>query len=118
MSGLLVPGWWLDGRRGSYPSLPVAIDYIADKGLVNSVRMLYMGYMKSEPIYTVKKLLALTPELAERIDAFRFEQRIKSESEAMRLLISRGLAAEGAQASGDAATIKVPKNRKKRSEGA
>ena len=108
-----MPGWWLDGRRGSYPSLSVAIDYITNKGLVNNIRMLYMVYMKSEPIYTVKKLLALTPELAQRIDEYRFKQRIKSESEAIRLLISQGLAAEVVHAPADPSVTAAPKTRKK-----
>lgn len=55
--------------------------------------MLYIENMATEPTYTVKKLVAMTPEMAERIDAYRFEKRIKSESEAIRLLIDQGLEA-------------------------
>lgn len=40
---------------------------------------------------SVKKLVAMTPALAERIAAFRFERRIKTEAEAIRTLIERGL---------------------------
>ncbi len=46
----------------------------------------------NEPL-SVRKLVSLTPELAKRIDDYRFGQRIKSESEAIRALIRRGLEA-------------------------
>ena len=43
---------------------------------------------------TVKKLLALSRDLWEKFETFRFEQRIKSESDALRRLIEAGLAAQ------------------------
>jgi hypothetical protein len=76
--------------------------------------MPYICHMKNEPTFTVKKLVAMTPEMAQHIDAYRFEQRIKSESEAIRLLISRGLAAEVVHAPADPAVTAAPKDRKKR----
>ena len=51
-----------------------------------------MGDMTAGPVLTVKKLVAMTPDLAKRIAAFRFEQRINTEAEAIRTLIERGLA--------------------------
>ena len=80
--------------------------------------MFYICNMKPEPIFTVKKLLAMTPEMARSIDAYRFEQRIKSESEAIRLLISRGLAAEIVHAPADPAVTAAPKAREKPRGGA
>ena len=47
--------------------------------------------MATDPIYTVKKLLALEPQMTERISEYRFQQRIGSENEAMRRLIGIGL---------------------------
>jgi hypothetical protein len=52
--------------------------------------------MATEPTFTVKKLVAMTPAMAERIAAFRFEQRINAEAEAIRTLINLGLKASGA----------------------
>jgi len=75
--------------------------------------MVYIENMKNEPTYTVKKLVAMTPEMAQSIDAYRFEQRIKSESEAIRLLINRGLAAEIVHAPADPAVTAAPKARKR-----
>lgn len=51
-----------------------------------------------------RKLVALTPELADRVDDFRFGNRIGSESEALRQLITIGL---------DHATIARPVPRRK-----
>jgi hypothetical protein len=47
--------------------------------------------MAAEPALTVKKLVALTPEMAGRISAYRFDRRIDTESEAIRRLIDAGL---------------------------
>jgi hypothetical protein len=44
------------------------------------------------PDPTVKKLIAMPRELMEAIGEFRFQERIKSEAEAIRTLIQRGLA--------------------------
>ena len=55
-----------------------------------------MPAMAAEPTLTVKKLVAMTPEMAERIAAFRFERRINAEAEAIRTLIEMGLKAAGA----------------------
>ena len=41
--------------------------------------------------FTVKKLLAITPELAQAIEDYRFERRLKAEAEAIRQLIEAGL---------------------------
>ncbi len=69
--------------------------------------------MAMEPTFTVKKLVAMTPAMAERIAAFRFGRRINAEAEAIRTLIDLGLKASGADASGPAA-----KPRKKAKAGA
>jgi hypothetical protein len=71
---------------------PTAIDDIGLTYVVNIVFIAYKGDMAAEPMLTVKKLVAMTPDLAERIAAFRFEQRINTEAEAIRTLIERGLA--------------------------
>ena len=56
----------------------------------------HIAGMPAEPIFPVKKLVSLTQELAARISEFRFEQRIRSENEAIRRLIELGLrAAQG-----------------------
>lgn len=47
----------------------------------------------TEAVYQVKKLVPLTTDLAERIRAYRFEQRLDSENEAIRQLIEAGLKA-------------------------
>lgn len=48
--------------------------------------------MAGEILFPVKKLVALTPDQAERIASYRFDNRIPSESEAIRRLIELGLA--------------------------
>lgn len=60
--------------------------------------------MKKSESELPRKLVALTPEMAERVDDFRFGNRIGSESEALRQLISLGL---------DHATIARPVPRRK-----
>jgi hypothetical protein len=47
--------------------------------------------MATEPVYTVKKLIALTPETAEATSRYRFDARIGAEAEAIRRLIGLGL---------------------------
>lgn len=49
--------------------------------------------MAREATLTVKKLVALTPEMAEAIADFRFAERLQSESDAIRRLIELGLQA-------------------------
>jgi len=44
--------------------------------------------------FPVKKLVPLTADLARRIAAFRAARRIRSDNEAIRCLIARGLARE------------------------
>jgi hypothetical protein len=53
----------------------------------------------AKAIYTVPKLLALTPALSRAISDYRFEQRLPSENEAIRRLIEAGLKAESARRS-------------------
>ncbi len=48
--------------------------------------------MARETKYTANKRVTLTPELEKAIDEFRFSRRLKSETEALRLLIEMGLA--------------------------
>jgi hypothetical protein len=60
------------------------------------LHMQYIGSMNAEMTYPVKKLVNLTEDQAARISAFRFDERIPSENEAIRRLIDLGLAAAGA----------------------
>jgi hypothetical protein len=63
--------------------------------------MAYMGYliyMSRDTAFPVKKLVYLTERQAERIADYRFGNRIKSENEAIRQLLEKGLeAAEEAE---------------------
>ncbi|HXC11557.1 MAG TPA: hypothetical protein VNV39_01810 [Stellaceae bacterium] len=52
-------------------------------------------------LFPVKKLVAITPEMARAIDAYRFDHRIKTEAEAIRRLIEQGLAAARSKAGAD-----------------
>jgi hypothetical protein len=65
--------------------------YIADSEIVNSDYICHILRMAPDPTFSVKKLIALTPEMAEAIASYRFEQRIGAESEAIRRLIEIGL---------------------------
>lgn len=47
--------------------------------------------MARSPDLSIKKLIAMTPEMARAIADFRFAARISSESEAIRRLIEIGL---------------------------
>jgi DNA-binding PadR family transcriptional regulator len=49
--------------------------------------------MSKDTTFPVKKLVYLTERQAERIADFRFGNRIKSENEAIRQLLEKGLAA-------------------------
>lgn len=49
--------------------------------------------MAKQAVLTAKKLVALDPEMVKAIEDFRFEERIRSESEAIRRLIELGLEA-------------------------
>jgi len=56
----------------------------------------YIHQMAKEILYPVKKLIYLTAETAERIRAYRFDQRIETDNEAIRRLIEAGLSARKA----------------------
>lgn len=47
--------------------------------------------MPKKPVYPVKKVLTFTPEMWERVRAWRFMMHIDTEAEAVRRLIDRGL---------------------------
>jgi hypothetical protein len=49
----------------------------------------------TQQVYSVKKLVPLTREMAERIRDYRFTERIESENEAIRRLIEAGLSTSG-----------------------
>ena len=51
--------------------------------------------MPPPTLYPVKKLIAITAEIAEAINEYRHQQRISSENEAIRRLIEAGLGAIG-----------------------
>jgi hypothetical protein len=47
--------------------------------------------MRTPSPFTVKKLIAISPEMADAINEFRFREMIKTEAEAIRTLIERSL---------------------------
>ncbi|WP_170124817.1 hypothetical protein [Roseinatronobacter thiooxidans] len=47
--------------------------------------------MSKDTVFPVKKLVNLTEDQAKRISDFRFEKRLASENEAIRVLIRLGL---------------------------
>lgn len=49
--------------------------------------------MARESLYPVRKLISLSEEQAQRVADYRFDARLKSENEAIRELIDRGLTA-------------------------
>ncbi len=51
--------------------------------------------MSREIAFPIKKLIYLTEEQAQRVADYRFDARLKSENEAIRELIDRGLTAVG-----------------------
>lgn len=53
--------------------------------------------MKREKMSAGRKMVALPPELWTQVDDFRFSHRFKSESEALRKLIEKGLEAASAE---------------------
>lgn len=53
--------------------------------------MLYLQVMSKDTVFPVKKLVNLTEDQAKRISDFRFEKRLASENEAIRVLIGLGL---------------------------
>ena len=53
--------------------------------------MRYFANMARETAYPVKKLVNLTDDQAKRISDFRFDQRLQSENEAIRVLIDMAL---------------------------
>jgi hypothetical protein len=59
--------------------------------LVNMGHMEYFEHMSKDTVFPVKKLVNLTDDQAKRISDFRFDNRLPSENEAIRILIERGL---------------------------
>lgn len=53
--------------------------------------LVYVICMAVNPETTVRKLVSLPKEVAKEIEDYRFENRIKTESEAIRQLIKLGL---------------------------
>ena len=51
----------------------------------------YFEHMSKDTVFPVKKLVNLTDDQAKRISDFRFDNRLPSENEAIRILIERGL---------------------------
>jgi hypothetical protein len=60
--------------------------------VVNMPHMPYMAHMAKPTIFPVKKLVAFDDAMAKAIDDFRFGQRLKTESDAIRRLIAVGFA--------------------------
>ena len=65
--------------------------YIGHSDIVNRDNMGHIAVMAVEPVYTVKKLVAMTPDMAAAISTYRFDSRISAEAEAIRRLIELGL---------------------------
>jgi hypothetical protein len=63
--------------------------------------------MAPEAMFTVKKLIGLADEMADQITRFRYDRRLPSDNEAIRILIGRGLSAPGS-AEAPAATVPEP----------
>jgi len=53
--------------------------------------MRYFQPMSKDTVFPVKKLVNLTEDQAKQISDFRFEKRLPSENEAIRILIKLGL---------------------------
>ena len=53
--------------------------------------MCYFVFMSKDTVFPVKKLVNLTEDQAKRISDYRFEKRLPSENEAIRMLIQIGL---------------------------
>ena len=53
--------------------------------------MCYFTFMSKDTVFPVKKLVNLTEDQAKRISDYRFEKRLPSENEAIRMLIQIGL---------------------------
>ena len=75
---------------------PTDITYIGFSFIAHSTNIGHVAAMARAQILTVKKLIALSPEMAQAISEFRFREQIKAEAEAIRRLIKRGLEAETA----------------------
>lgn len=71
--------------------------YIAHIRIVNMWYEGYIGLMAKAPVLTVKKLIAMSPDMVAAIDDYRFAERIGSEAEAIRRLIELGLQASKAE---------------------
>jgi hypothetical protein len=61
--------------------------------VVNIVDMFYIGIMSPPRRFPVKKVLALSQEMADAISNYRFESRALTELDAIRRLIELGLGA-------------------------
>ena len=72
--------------------------------VVNAIHVIYINGM--ETAYPVRKALQFTAEQWEQVRAFRFEQKIDTEAEAIRRLIAAGLRATGES---DKAPEKLPR---------
>jgi hypothetical protein len=59
--------------------------------------MRYVAWMPryAETVFPVKKVIALSNDMAKRIRDYRFTERIESENEAIRRLIEAGLSTSG-----------------------
>ena len=68
---------------------------ISPDTVVNSTDISYITCMAIDPERMTRKLVSLPNEMLRDIDDFRFRQRIRTESEAIRQLIEAGLGAMG-----------------------
>ena len=77
------------------------IDYISMLGClaISNLSAIYLS-MPPPTLYPIKKLIAITPETAQAIEDYRFENRLKTEAEAIRQLIAAGLGKTAAVPSG------------------
>jgi hypothetical protein len=72
--------------------------------IVYARNILYYQRMARPRIYPIKKVIGFDPEMLERIRNFRFDQRIDTESDAIRQLIEAGLGKAPASAPSDGST--------------
>src|SRR5436190_22942534 len=66
---------------------------------ISNLSAIYLS-MPPPTLYPIKKLIAITPETAQAIEDYRFENRLKTEAEAIRQLIAAGLGKSAAVPSG------------------
>jgi hypothetical protein len=86
--------WSGRGRCLHHLSRPLSHIYVG-VGIVKPTGVCHIYHMNSKAVLTEKKLINLSPEMLARVSDYRFDNRINSESEAIRRLIEIGLETSG-----------------------